>query len=131
MKTPVVNADPESDADGPVGQLASHVSCDEDGQIIGWSFNVGDGRIVYAGEISNRSFAELDKDARAAFGGKPFGWFLMCFWPDRHEVWAKCAGDDESRRLVTLIGSMLYAGALWRQEDVAGARAIVDHATKG
>lgn len=101
---------------GPVGQLTSHVDQDEDGQIIGWSFNVGDGRIVYAGEISNASFAALDEDVRAAFGGKPFGWFLMCFWPDRHEVWAKCAGDDESRHLVTLIGSMLYAGMLWRKE---------------
>jgi hypothetical protein len=129
MQTPIVNADPESDHDGPVGQLAASVEGDEDGQIIGWSFNVGDGRIIYCGEISNRNFDALDEDARAAFGGKPFGWFLMCFWPDRCEVWAKCAGDDEARRLVTLIGSMLYAGKLWRDDDFAGARAMVDHAT--
>lgn len=121
-----------SDCDGPVGQVAAHVSGDEDGPICAWSFNVGDGRIVYAGEISDRTFALLDDEARAAFGGNSFGWYLICYWPDRSEVWAKCAGDDESRRLVTLIGSMLYAGSLWRAEndkhrdEVAAIRREVD-----
>lgn len=113
-----------SETDGPVGQICSHVSGDEDGQIIGWSFNVGDGRIVYCGEISNRRFAELDEEERAAFGGKPFGWFLMCYWPDRSEVWAKAAGDEQARALVTLIGGMFYVGALWRQQEALTAAAL-------
>jgi hypothetical protein len=120
-------ATPESR--GKVGELTAIVSGYDDGPICGWSFDVGDGRLIYAGEISNHNFSELDEDACEAFGGKPFGWFLMCFWHDRQEVWAKCAGEDEARRLVTLIGSMLYAGFLWRQEDHAKARQLVEHAT--
>lgn len=128
--TPMIVQDADGDHNGPVGQITAHVSGDEDGPICGWSFNVGDGRIVYCGEISNARFAELDEDERAAYGGKPFGWFLMCYWPDRSEVWAKCGTEEQSERMVTLIGSMLYAGHLWRQEDAGAAREMVDNATR-
>lgn len=116
---------------GPVGQLCQIVSGDEDGPTCGWSFNVGDGRIVYAGEITNRAFAELDPDQQAALGGKPVGWFLIIYWPDRHEVFAKAKDEAAAQALVATLGATLYAGHLWRQEDREGARAALaaaDHA---
>lgn len=117
------------DDDGPVGQLCPHVSGNEDGPICGWSFNVGDGRIIHCGEISKAAFADLSREQREAYGGKPFGWFLMCYWHDRHEIWAKVGDEDLARRMVLMIGSMLYAGALWRAGDVEASRKAVDDAT--
>jgi hypothetical protein len=104
MSDPIPAGTGPLDDDGPVGTLTQHVSGDEDGPTCGWSFNVGDGRIVYGGEITRRRFAELDPEHRAALGNSIMGWFLMLYSPDGVRVLGKASDEDAARDAVEWVG---------------------------
>lgn len=95
---------------GPVGQLTQHVS-GEDGPTVGWEFNLGGGRYVWGGEISEALFEDFDRDQKDAMTGY-FGFFIILYEPEPRVI-GKAVDEYEARALVEFVGRAMMAGAVY------------------
>lgn len=89
--------------------VVRHNSGDADGEIVGWSFSLVDGRELWCGEISRARFAEMDDNEKAAMGSHD-GWFLILHTHSDWTVLGKAVNEHRARELVDLIGNALLAG---------------------
>lgn len=93
---------------GPIGVTTQHLSS-EDGPIVGWSHNLGGGRIVWCGGLPRASFAELEREHQEAMHNA-FGWFLVIYEREGRTVLGKAVDEYRARELVDLIATGLRSG---------------------
>lgn len=90
---------------GKVGVLTQHID-DEDGPTVGWEFNLGNDRLIWCGELSRRSFAEMEPDHQAAMGND-FGWFIVFYERAGRRVLGKAVDECAAKELAEMIGKSL------------------------
>lgn len=89
-----------------LGQVTWHSSDEESGPDIGISIDLGDGVILYVGEISRDLHAS---DPEAVALGEDFGWWLTLYGPNPHaggEPIAKFVSAHAAREFVDLLVKM-------------------------
>ena len=94
--------DPIDQAD--VGSLIWHSSCEDSGPDVGISIKLGDSKMLWCGEITNKLHDSLD----GACGGVG-GWWLILYDGDESRVIAKCHDEDAAQDAFALIATIRFA----------------------
>lgn len=88
-----------------LGVVQWHCSEEGGGPDVGVSLGLGEGRTLWAGEISKQRHAEAGDEAAAL--GDDFGWWLIMYEKQSAQVIAKCLNCYEARSMFDLIASAL------------------------
>lgn len=78
------------------GRVTWHCSEEDSGPDVGLSLGLGDGRILWVGEISNSAHEEI---SGAAALGNHFGWWLIAYTPEC-EVLGKFVNAEAARTFI-------------------------------
>jgi hypothetical protein len=81
-----------------LGRSTWHCSEEGGGPDVGISLGLGDGRMLWCGEIARDRWDEAGEDAKAL--GTDFGWWIILYSPDSAEVIGKCVSGEAAQRLM-------------------------------
>lgn len=87
------------------GQVTWHCSEEGGGPDCGYSLGLGEGRILWCGEISKSRHAEAGEEAAEL--GNDFGWWIILYDNQTSHVVAKCVNTDVAREMVDAIASAM------------------------
>lgn len=87
--------------------LTRHID-GEGGSTVGWEFNLGNGRLVWAGELSRQAFSELEPEQQTAMHDD-YGWFIVLYKRTESKVLGKAVDEDAAMALAEMIGMSLLA----------------------
>ena len=91
------------------GQITWHCSEEDGGPDVGIGLGLGDGRMLWVGEITRSRHEEAGEDAAAL--GSDGGWWLILYGPDSSEVLAKMVNCEAANALMDTLTPVLRAAA--------------------
>lgn len=83
------------------GLVTWHCSEDGGGPDCGYSLGLGDGHILWCGEITKARHAEAGEEAAEL--GNDFGWWVILYQGQMSTVVAKCVNDTAAREMVDVL----------------------------
>lgn len=84
------------------GRVVWHSSDDSGMPDVGMSVGLGDGRMLYAGEISDARHAETEG---ASDIGPALGWWVILYGQNKSTVVGRCVDEETARALIEGIGA--------------------------
>jgi len=87
------------------GLVTWHTSEEGGGPDCGYSLGLGDGRMLWCGEISKQRHAEAGEEAVAI--GNDFGWWIIIYDGQSNSVVAKCINHIAAREMVDAIAAAM------------------------
>jgi hypothetical protein len=96
------------DAEAERGKVTWHCSEEGGGPDVGVSLGLGDGRILWCGEITKHRHAEAGEEAAAL--GDDFGWWLILYGKKESHVIAKCVNGYVARDMLDVLAATMSKG---------------------